>query len=262
MIDKIYILTYGRADKQITFKNLPKKYQEKVFFVLRPEEVNLFREYNKVILEEKDFGIAATRRKVAEVSQNIKYCMLDDDLSFLYTRRENEEGKSNQPMSEQQFDDMFNLMDNVLDYYTFGGLEATWNPPVRDKDFKVCGRPSGNVFYNGHKLPFDKIDWTDLKVSEDYNVALQLLTMGHENKISLRYRVDTGMTAKPGGCEFERTIADHNNSMKLLKNKFPQFVDLYEKEANDGFKGNKLAARISWKKAYESSQVNTLDNFL
>ena len=41
MIDKIYILTYGRADKQITFKNLPKKYQEKVFFVLRPEEVNL-----------------------------------------------------------------------------------------------------------------------------------------------------------------------------------------------------------------------------
>ena len=72
MIDKIYILTYGRADKQITFKNLPKKYQEKVFFVLRPEEVNLFREYNKIILEEKDFGIAATRRKVAEVSQNIK----------------------------------------------------------------------------------------------------------------------------------------------------------------------------------------------
>ena len=51
MIDKIYILTYGRADKQITFKNLPKKYQEKVFFVLRPEEVNLFREYNKIILE-------------------------------------------------------------------------------------------------------------------------------------------------------------------------------------------------------------------
>ena len=36
----------------------------------------------------------------------------------------------------------------------------------------------------------DKIDWTGLKIAEDYYVTLQLLTMGYQNKISLKYRVD------------------------------------------------------------------------
>ena len=37
-------------------------------------------------------------------------------------------------------------------------------------------------------LPKD-LEWTDLEVSEDYNIGLQLLTRGLPNYVSTRYRV-------------------------------------------------------------------------
>jgi len=53
--------------------------------------------------------------------------------------------------------------------------------------------------------------------------------------------------------------------MKKLRNKFPNFVELREKVTkNSGEWSDKprLAATISWKKAYESSQINTLEKFM
>jgi hypothetical protein len=53
--------------------------------------------------------------------------------------------------------------------------------------------------------------------------------------------------------------------MEKLAEYHKGFVKLYEKvESGSGeWKGKtKLAAKISWKKAYQSSQVNTLDEFM
>ena len=136
---------------------------------------------------------------------------------------------------------------------------------TRDKDYKVNSRICGNVFYDGTKLPIDKIDWTGLKIAEDYYVTLQLLTMGYQNKISLKYRVDPHETQSKGGCSTFRSLDVHNDAMKQLQQKFPSFVKLKEKVAkNSGEWSNKvkLAAVIQWKKAYQSSQVNTLDAFM
>ena len=51
--------------------------------------------------------------------------------------------------------------------------------------------------------------------------------------------------------------------MKDLQSKFPNFVALKEKIQKSGPWKNKpkLSATISWKKAYASSQVNTLEEF-
>ena len=67
----------------------------------------------------------------------------------------------------------------------------------------------------------------------------------------------------------------HNESMKQLlvseqvwirkvKNKFPEYVELREKVTkNSGEWSGKprLAATISWKKAYQSSQIGSLEDF-
>ena len=53
--------------------------------------------------------------------------------------------------------------------------------------------------------------------------------------------------------------------MKQLQQKFPSFVKLKEKVAkNSGEWSNKvkLAAVIQWKKAYQSSQMSTLESFM
>ena len=67
-----------------------------------------------------------------------------------------------------------------------------------------------------------------------------------------------------GGCSSQRTIKLHNESFIKLQEKFPKFVTLKEKVQNSGlWKGQKrLAAVIQWKKAYESSQITTLEEFM
>ena len=180
--------------------------------------------------------------------------------------RENEEGSSNRKLTDDEFDDMMSSINYWIDEgFIHVGCDAAWNPPTRDKDYKVNSRICGNVFYDGTKLPVDKIDWTGLKIAEDYYVTLQLLTMGYQNKISLKYRVDPHETQSKGGCSTFRSLDLHNDSMKQLQQKFPSFVKLKEKVAkNSGEWSNKvkLAAVIQWKKAYQSSQVNTLDAFM
>jgi len=44
MIEHIIIPTLGRMDKQVTYNNLPKKYQDKVTFVVQAHEFEEMRE--------------------------------------------------------------------------------------------------------------------------------------------------------------------------------------------------------------------------
>ena len=166
---------------------------------------------------------------------------------------------------EDDFEKMMSLMSGWLDKYVFCGLDATWSHPQFEIDYKFCGRVCSNVFYNTKTLPMHDINWTDIEISEDYNIALQLLTRGLANKVSTRYRVSPVDNFSSGGCSSYRTIELHNYSFLKLQKKFPSFVKLKEKVAkNSGEWSNKvkLAAIIQWKKAYESSQVNTLDAFM
>ena len=106
------------------------------------------------------------------------------------------------------------------------------------------------------------IDWLSLPISEDYHVALQLLTMGHQNRVSLKYRINPGTTQAEGGCSTTRTLDIHNKSLEQLREKFPQFVKLREKVAKNSGEWSgktKLAATISWKRAYESSQIRNIE---
>ena len=114
-------------------------------------------------------------------------------------------------------------------------------------------------------FPIEKIDWTSLDIAEDYYVNLQLLTMGYQNKVSLMYRTNPSETQAKGGCSTFRSLEIHNESMRELQRRFPQFVKLREKIAkNSGEWSNKvkLAATISWKEAYKSSQVSTITDFM
>ena len=211
-------------------------------------------------------GIAPVRKWIAEHGEGKRYAVLDDDIEFVYTCRDNEEGPSNRPMTEEQFDDMFDTMNSWMDEgYIHVACDVCWNPPTRNIDFKINSRITTNIFYDGTKLPIDKIDWTSLDIAEDYFVNLQCLTMGYQNKVSLKYRTNPSATQSKGGCSTFRTLDIHNESMKKLKEKFPEFVELREKiTKNSGEWSGKprLAATISWKKAYQSSQINTLEGFM
>ncbi len=263
MINVIYIPTYDRVGKQITFDNLPNKWKEKAVLVVSPNEVH--KEYPTLSCPEQGNGIAPVREWISEHGQGKRYAVFDDDIQFVYTRRKDEDGLSNSPLTEEQFNDMFDTMDVWMNEgYVQTACDVCWNPPTRNIDFKVNSRITTNIFYDGSKLPIDKIDWTSLDIAEDYFVNLQLLSMGYQNKVSLKYRTNPSATQSKGGCSSFRTLDVHNESMKQLKNKFPEYVELREKVTkNSGEWSGKprLAATISWKKAYQSSQIGSLEDF-
>lgn len=262
-ISKLYIPTYKRVGRQLCFDSLPQKYKDIAVLVVDPNEIH--SGYPTLPCPVQGTGIAPVRHWISKYAQGTRYGVIDDDCVFQYTRRENEEGASNRDLTDQEFDDMINLFDSWMDDgFTFVGADAAWNPPTRDKDYRTNSRLSGNVFYS-ENLPVDDLDWLSLAISEDYYVALQLLTKGYQNRVSLKYRINPGATQANGGCSTQRTLDIHNESLEMLREKFPEFVQLREKVAQNSGEWSgkpKLAATISWKKAYESSQINTLEDFL
>ena len=261
MISRLYIPTYGRVNQQVAFDSLPSKWQSKAVLVVHPNEAH--EGYPTLKCPIQGAGIAPVREWIAQHGQGTRYGVIDDDIEFVYTRRDNEEGPSNTKLTGPQFDDMIVEFNSWMDSgYIHCGADASWNPPTRDKDNKDNGRVCGNVFYDGTKLPVNDIDWVGLPIAEDYYVTLQLLTMGFPNKISYRNRVNPNETQAKGGCSTFRTLNLHNESMEELQRKYPQFIKLRKKIAkNSGEWSNqvKLSATISWKKAYASSQIKTLD---
>ena len=69
-----------------------------------------------------------------------------------------------------------------------------------------------------------------------------------------------------GGCNATtRTLEVHNDCWIKLQKKFPNFVKVYTKpkEKSGMWKGQeRLGGVVQWKKAYESSKISTLDQFM
>ena len=89
MIQQIYIPTYKRESSQLTFDGLPSKWKDKTVLVVHPEEVH--KNYPTLSCPIQGTGIAPVRKWIAEHGQGKRYAVIDDDISFIYTRRENEE---------------------------------------------------------------------------------------------------------------------------------------------------------------------------
>ena len=259
-IEKIYIPTFGRgsAEKQYTYKNLlSEKFQSKVIFVIQESETTLdfFKDKKTIVVPDGTY-VHKKREIIANHALNSKFAVFDDDLYF-YRKPDININKKEQ-CTEESLDSMFNLVSSWLDSVSFCGLGATYTPYKTGVEYEENFRICLNVFYNGKTLPKEKIDWLSCPYAEDFFVTLQLLEMGHCNKVSLKYLVSTiGGTNTAGGASTSRSLEKHNDSMEFLKRRFPQIVSITYEQLKDNKMGQglpKAKAHIQWKKAYKLSQ--------
>ena len=269
MIEHIIIPTLGRMDKQVTYNNLPKKYQDKVTFVVQAHEFEEMRErYGPAVigLPNNISRIAPTREWIFNKYRECRHMVFDDDLDFVVKEPNPGEGTKwlSRRFTEQDFDDAFDLMNQWMDDgIVYGGLLPAWViPDVRQWPIRECQRIMTNVFYDGPNVP-DGIEWNRVAAAEDFDVNLQLLTKGFKNRISAKYMVTCSETNAEGGCSTWRTLEVHNEAQRKLAELWPDFVKVREKEVPNGpWKGQiKLATTIQHKKAYESSQHQSLEDF-
>jgi len=261
---EIIIPTLGRCDNQITLNSIPQKYHNIVTLVVQEHEYeymkNTYTTCNVWQLPSGTKGIAVTRKHIGKNWKGKRIFVMDDDLKFIKINSE----LKGVAMTEAEFSNMLIEIENYMDNgYIHGGL-STHNTPPNEKPYSFNTRVYTNVFYSENFDP-DSVDWGEnyLLMPEDFYLTLQLLTTGFQNVVFNHYRVNPSATNSKGGCETYRTIENHNRGQEILAEKFPDFVEVYEKEQTSGpWKGlAKKALKIKWKQAYESSQRNTLEEF-
>jgi hypothetical protein len=269
-MDYIVIPTLGRVHKQITYNNLPESLQNQTLFTVQPHEYDEMHEIygDKVLKLPKEINrIAATREWIFNEFKDTRHMVFDDDLDFVVKEPNPEKGGTkwiSHKFEEQDFFDAIDLITNWMDEgIAFGGLLPAWVIPDLDQwPVRENQRMMTNWFFDGPNIPRD-LEWCRVDAAEDFDVNLQLLTRGFKNRVSAKYMVTCSATNADGGCSTWRTLEVHNESQRELAKLWPDFVKIREKEVPSGpWKGQiKLATTIQHKKAYESSQQNSLEDF-
>ena len=270
MID-IVIPTFKRLNSQITLSNIPESLLENVTLVVQPqEELEANKIHDKIyVVSDNNIGMAKTIRDLTyefSVKRKSMFWIFDDDLSF-FQNTPQEDKLIKKKLSDESFCEMLNETEGWLrNGLLHGAMGTTWNNPLGKYPYIENSRVMTNKFYNGDELSkvWSEIDWEGCCGAEDFYVSLQLMTRGFNNKVWYKYVASPSDTNTVGGCSEYRDIDYHNKSMKNLQSKFPNYVSLKEKKQKSGpWKDMiKLSATISWKKAYQSSQVNTLESFM
>ena len=270
----IIIPTFRRLNNQITLNSIPEKYRDRTTIVVQPQEADAAREVhtNVWVTDGDNIGIAKTREQISYewgVKEKSRFWVIDDDCEFmLSTPKETFEmdGKvQKSPITEKTFGEMLADIEEAIDAgFPHGGVGTTINNPIGKYPHIDNSRIISNVWYDGATLydEISKIDWL-LDGAEDYYVNFQLLTRGYPNRVIYKYVISPSVSQAEGGCSEYRDIEFHNEACRKLARAFPAFVTLKEKETKSGpWKGmTKLGINGKWKKAYHSSQINTLEGF-
>ena len=269
---ELVIPTFKRLNSQITLSNIPDSLLEKVTLVVQPqEEVEAKKIHNKIFVVSGDnIGFAKTIRDLTyefSVNRQSRFWILDDDLKFLRHYRKDDGKLKKEPMTEKDFYEVLDKTNKWMDSgFPHGAFGTTWNNPLGKFPYIENSRIMTNKYYDGKVISriWKDIDWEGCCGAEDFYVNLQLLTKGYPNRVWYDFVVDAGQSHKDGGCSDYRDAEYHNKSCIELQKHFPNFIKIkYKPNTSKNMKGIMLAhSQVQWKKAYQSSQMNSLEEFM
>lgn len=273
MIEKIYIPTVHRVDNQIAFNSLPDELKKITVLVVQAWERPQYKyDCEYLVLPDTDeyhysnyYCLPKTRLKIYQSGRNMKYAVLDDDIVFGRRNSKYFGQPSNMEKSKRisNFDDiieMFSLFDSWLDIpdVTVCGCSHVQFPPGR-KLYSTNASLGGALWINGKHFSnmLDSFNLVDVRVGEDVNFLLTLLTNGYGNRVSQEFiffnhsvlQSKILKSAVWDNQSFEKTHNDH----KILEKKFPNiFKILYDSSGgrvSGGFR-DYGKTKIFWSKAY------------
>lgn len=283
MIEKIFIPTVNRVDSQIAYNNLPEELKSRVVMVVQAwerEKYNYSCEY--MVLPDTEeyhysdyYCLPKTRRKIYEAGQNMKYCVMDDDITFgrrnaKYFGESSNMLKSKRKSTEEDVLEMFSLFDSWLDEVTVCGCGHSENPPS-NKKYRSNSSLGSVLWINGTHFRdvLPQLDLTSVRVMEDTCFLLTLLSRGYANRVSEEFVFHNESVKKRSmkstvwdNQTFEQTHKDH----KYIQSLFPEvFTILYDKDGNREVGGYRDygKVKVQWSKAYKQSKktASTLKDF-
>lgn len=285
MIEKIFIPTVNRVDSQIAYINLPDTLKSRVVMVVQAWEREKYTyDCDYMVLPDTEeyhysnyYCLPKTRKKIYEAGKDIKYCVMDDDITFgrrnaKYFGEASNMEKSKRVATEHDVLEMFDLYDKWLDDVTVCGCSHVENPPGRTK-YRSNSSLGSVLWINGTHFRdiLPELDLTSVRVMEDTCFLLTLLTRGYANRVSDEFvffnesvKKKTMKSTVWDTQTFEQTHRDH----KYIQTLFPDvFTILYDKDGNREKGGYRDygKVKVQWSKAYKQakkSPVSTLESFL
>ncbi|MEK0326945.1 MAG: hypothetical protein QQN63_14705, partial [Nitrosopumilus sp.] len=135
---KIVIPSHKRSHIMSTWKNLPRKLQEKTTIAVYPEEVDDYNHFPLLILPDGLRGIHNKRNFILQSCQEDKLMILDDDLVFA-KRREDEPTKF-RPCDDIDVEQMYEIAELVLNHYAHGAIATREGGNRNIDDYKFNTR--------------------------------------------------------------------------------------------------------------------------
>lgn len=263
----IAIPTYNRVGRVTTLKAIPPYYKSQTRLVVRESEEEAYYEsYNDLIrwvLPAKTTNLSQTRQHILDVCKTRYLLMLDDDLKFSMRSMRHKNLKSGnfyyplQTLGKGDFSQMINTLMQKMQEENLAHVAVSAQEGNNRKTV-----PWG---YNERYMRAYLFDLSVVRYylysnaccgTEDFDMALQLITTGHKVAVCYLYAQGQGTSNAKGGLSTYRTIEYQNNAMRQLALRYPQFVKLKEKTTKRAWGGaTRVDATIHWKKAFNTAKL-------
>lgn len=253
----IVIPSSGRADKQITYKQLPTKLRMLTKLAIPTRE---YDEYKKAdaplwLIPNAVKGISETRKFIMENCVTRYVLMLDDDMTFAKRKSMATAELQSLACGAAGITVLVTQWLANCKLYAHVGLSARQGNNRVNKPLVECGRMFNAYMYNLEEVRAARPILGRLPVMEDFDLTLQLLRYGKPNAIMYDYCWNQSGSNTSGGCSQYRTNKMQAEAAHKLAKLHPGFVRVVEKKSKNW--GPDMEVRtdvvVSWKKAYESS---------
>jgi hypothetical protein len=260
----VLIPSRGRASlferEGCTVQQFSPSQMERVYYFVRPDE------FYKYLKWAEQFGFKVIpvtydsigeKRKVmgewAREQDHPYFFMADDDLKWF--QRKSEAVTSLVPCEADDIDDMWEIAEHAL---LTADCIATVGISAREGNNRFGPGPRSLLVGNTRVYraglfrteAFLSVQHARLKYFEDFDVQLQLLENGFENRLLAYYAQDQRGTNAKGGCSIERTHLNHEEAAKGLHELHPNVVSLRQKaNKTGGAFGTRTEVTVQWKKA-------------
>lgn len=253
----VCIPTRGRAYEQRTLDTLRgTRWEERTWLVV-PDEEHHLHNYPRVLAHNVE-GISATRQWIVENAYHAeRVIMLDDDLLFA-VRRLDEPAKFNKA-SPTDLADILDTLDSMLDQMPVCGLSARQGgnnladaPPIM-----LNTRLNAVHALNVRWMADNNIRYRKTFM-EDFDMVLQVLSLGVPTASLTTHAWDNYKTNAPGGCSIYRTLEGQAKASYDLEATWPDFVTSVEKTQKGGGDGwaKRIDVRVQWQKAAKAGRLN------
>jgi len=254
---ELFIPSTGRAALQTTIFALPEPWQRVTTVVVYAHERRAYVEtvppwVTVKAVPERVQRIGMKRQWIVEQAQGPKICMLDDDLELLVRR--SDEPAHFLAASTTDVGEMLETIERTLS--------------ARIPHVGVCPREGGNrMLEDGYCMRMCRVlayHMSTLRGSaarfdrnppmEDFDMTLQLLRLGHPNKVLHLWAHGQRGSNTIGGCSGYRTLKVQAETARRLARLHPGFVKAVQKTTKTAWGGaTRTDVVVQWKKAYLSS---------